>query len=109
MRVRVQGGGRKNLSKTEPKLKQTLEELIAPATRGDLESPLKWTSKSVRHLAKALKGFGYNISHQTVAKLLTKMGYSLQANKKVIEGGQHPDRNAQFEYINKKAKEYQEL
>jgi len=107
-RIRNQGAGRKKLSALNIKLKSALEQLIAPATRGDPESPLKWTSKSVRNLAEELSNKGHEISHQTVATLLSEMGYSLQANKKVIEGGKHPDRNAQFEYINSKVKEYQE-
>lgn len=106
-RIRRQGGGRKKLSDTDQYLKDSLEQLIAPKTRGDPESLLKWTSKSVRALAASLTEQGHAVSHQTVATLLTTMGYSLQANKKVLEGSTHPDRNAQFDYINKKATDYQ--
>ena len=109
IRIRSKGAGRKKLSVVNLKLKKSLEHLIAPATRGDPESPLKWTSKSVRKLAEALNKKGHVISHQTVAVLLSEMGYSLQANKKVIEGGKHPDRNEQFEHINTKVKEYQAI
>ena len=108
-RIRSKGAGRKKLSVANLELKESLEHLIAPATRGDPESPLKWTSKSVRKLAEALNKKGHAISHQTVAALLSEMGYSLQANKKVIEGGENPDRNEQFEYINTKVKELQSI
>ncbi len=108
-RVRHQGAGRKKITKIDKKIKESLEQLIEPATRGDPESPLKWTSKSLRNLSDALHSEGHIVSHQTVASLLSSMGYSLQANKKVIEGGNNPDRNAQFEYINNKVKEYQKL
>jgi hypothetical protein len=107
LRVRSKGAGRKKLTDTNTDLKASLERLIEPATRGDPESPLRWTSKSVRHLSNSLNLEGYDVSHQTVATLLKEMEYSLQANKKVIEGGDHPDRNDQFEYINNKAKKYQ--
>ena len=107
-RVRKTGGGRKKISSSNPEIKKYLEELIAPATRGDPESLLKWTSKSVRNLSNALKENGFSVSHQTVASLLFELGYSLQANKKSIEGSAHPDRNEQFEYINRKAKEFQD-
>ena len=109
MRIRKKGAGRKRLSFIDTGLKESLEYLISPATRGDPQSPLKWTSKSVRKLAKELNNKGHTISHQSVAKLLTEMGYSLQANKKVIEGGKHPDRNAQFEHINEKVKKYHKM
>lgn len=108
-RIRSKGAGRKKISAVDSKIKKTLEKLIAPATRGDPESPLKWTSKSVRKLAETLNAQKHVISHQTVATLLAEMGYSLQANKKVIEGGNHPDRNAQFEHINNKVKTYQQM
>jgi hypothetical protein len=83
-----------------------LEKLIAPTTRGDPETPLRWTCKSVRVLARELKRQGHKTSHRMVAELLHGLGYSLQANRKTIEGSSHPDRNRQFEYINRKAKEY---
>jgi hypothetical protein len=74
--------------------------LIEPTSRGDPESPLRWTCKSVRKLAQELQRTGHKVSHQTVSQLLHAMGYSLQANRKVLEGSSHPDRNAQFEYLN---------
>jgi hypothetical protein len=73
--------------------------LIEPTSRGDPESPLRWTCKSVRKLAQELQRRGHKVSHQTVSQLLHAMGYSLQANRKVLEGSSHPDRNAQFEYL----------
>jgi len=85
----------------DPSLKEDLESLIEPGTRGDPESPLRWTCKSVRKLAAELKAKGHRISHTAVAALLHDMGYSLQANRKVREGGDHPDRNAQFEKIDR--------
>ena len=81
-----------------------LDSLIEPATRGDPESPLRWTCKSTRKLARELKMMGHNVSHTRVAELLRGQGYSLQSNQKVIEGNNHPDRNAQFIFINNKTK-----
>lgn len=103
-RVRRKGAGRKPLTEKDPGLLPALERLVDPATRGDPESPLRWTSKSLRHLADALTEGGHPVSAQTVGDLLTASGYSLQANAKTLEGVQHPDRNAQFEYINDLAK-----
>lgn len=100
-RVRRPGGGRKSTLELDPSLKEDLESLIEPGTRGDPESPLRWTCKSVRKLAAELKAKGHRISHTAVAALLHDMGYSLQANRKVREGGDHPDRNAQFEKIDR--------
>ena len=74
--------------------------MIDPDTRGDPETPLRWTCKSVRQLAGALREQGHPVSHQTVAELLHEMGYSLQANQKTLEGSKHPDRDAQFQHIN---------
>jgi hypothetical protein len=105
-RVRKEGGGRKKTVETDPTLKTDLEGLIEPATCGDPESPLKWTSKSVRKLTAELNAMGHKTNRNTVAELLHEMEYSLQANKKTIEGTTHPDRNAQFEHINSTAKEY---
>lgn len=85
---------------------QRLERLIDPATRGDPMSPLRWTSKSTRYLAEALSRSGYAVSHETVAQLLRVLGYSLQGTVKTLEGAQHPDRNAQFEYINRLTKRF---
>lgn len=85
----------------EPRLVADLEKLIEPAVRGDPESPLRWTCKSVRVLSSQLRAMGHAVSYSTVRRLLLQAGYSLQSNRKVKEGGQHPDRNAQFEYISK--------
>lgn len=106
-RVRKIGGGRKRTVDKDETLRSDLEGLIEPATRGDPESPLRWTSKSVRKLAEELKVMGHKTSHRMVAELLRSMGYSLQANRKTLEGSSHPDRNDQFEYIQKKIKEFQ--
>ncbi len=98
-KVRRPGGGRKHLLATEPRLATDLESLVEPGTRGDPESPLRWTCKSLRVLAKQLQAMGHAISYPTVGVLLRQVGYSLQANQKAKEGAHHPDRNAQFEYI----------
>ncbi len=105
-RIRRPGGGRKRTVDVDKTLLRDLELLVDPLTRGDPESPLRWTCKSVRKLATALKRKGHQTSHRMVAELLQKLGYSLQANRKTKEGAQHPDRNAQFEHINRKVKEY---
>jgi transposase len=99
-RVRRPGGGRKSAVAKYPGLREALETLVEPTTRGDPESALRWTCKSVRNLAEELRQQGYEVSHQVVADLLHELEYSLQANRKVLEGNQHPDRNAQFEYLN---------
>jgi transposase len=99
-RVRRAGGGRKALSETDASLLDDLRRLVDPATRGDPESPLLWTSKSLRKLAEGLRGIGHAIGHNLVGDLLRKLGYSLQANRKTREGTNHPDRDAQFRYIN---------
>ena len=99
-RVRRAGGGRKPLSETDASLLDDLRHLVDPATRGDPESPLLWTSKSLRKLAEGLRGIGHAIGHNLVGDLLRKLGYSLQANRKTREGANHPDRDAQFRYIN---------
>jgi len=106
-RIRKKGGGRKRAVDKDPSLKKDLESLLEPVTRGDPESPLLWTCKSVRKLSQELNRMGHKTSHNLVAELLKEMGYSLQANKKTLEGTSHPDRNAQFEHINQKVKEYQ--
>lgn len=97
--VRKKGGGRKSIEKKYPKVRTELESLLEHVTRGDPESPLRWTCKSVRVLASELKNKGIVISYVAVSALLKDMGYSLQANQKVKEGTRHPDRNEQFEYI----------
>ena len=99
-RVRRPGGGRRPLTETDPGLMAALEALIEPATRGDPESPLRWTCKSTRRLADELTHGHHPVSVNTVAALLRQAGYSLQANRKTREGASHPDRNAQFEHIN---------
>jgi len=106
-RIRKKGGGRKRAVDKDPSLKKDLESLLEPVTRGDPESPLLWTCKSVRKLSHELNRMGHKTSHNLVAELLKEMGYSLQANKKTIEGTSHPDRNAQFEHIHNKVKDYQ--
>src|ERR671933_394812 len=98
-RVRRAGGGRKKTVDRDPTLQQDLEALVDPTTRGDPEGPLRWTCKSVRKLAAALRERGHRISHQLVAELLQTAGYSLQANRKTREGSDHPDRDAQFAHI----------
>jgi Rhodopirellula transposase DDE domain len=103
-RVRRSGGGRKRLTETDPGLLMDLERLIDADSRGDPESLLRWTSKSVRHLAEGLGELGHRVHFTTVALLLRGLGYSLQANAKTREGRQHPDRDAQFRHINAVAK-----
>ena len=103
-RVRRAGAGRKRAAVQAPGLTVALEELVEPVTRGDPESPLRWTSKSTRHLAEELNARGYEVSHTVVTGLLHDLDYSLQANRKTLEGARHPDRNAQFEHINESVK-----
>lgn len=105
--IRKQGGGRKQGTVKQPGLMEELEKLVEPFTRGDPESPLKWTCKSTRKLSEELTKRGFRVSHDLVARLLKKSGYSLQAPKKNLEGATHPDRNAQFEYIYSRVKEFQ--
>lgn len=107
-RIRSPGGGRKRTVEKDPALEKDLETLIEPVTRGDPESALRWTCKSVRKLAGELNRMGHKTSHRMIAELLKQMGYSLQANRKTIEGSSHPDRNAQFEHIYEKVKAFQE-
>ena len=99
-RTRAPGGGRKKIVDTDPGLREELNKLIAPVTRGDPESALRWTCKSLRNLAEELGRLGHNVSHQVVGEILREMGYSLQSNSKTTEGKQNPDRNEQFEFIN---------
>jgi Rhodopirellula transposase DDE domain len=106
-RIRRTGGGRPRLTTRDRSLLKDLQDLVDPATRGDPMSPLLWTCKSTRHLAEALRTGGHDVSHQTVARLLTESGYNLQANRKTEEGKDHPDRNAQFEHINRKVRSFQ--
>lgn len=103
-RIRRPGGGRKKAVEKDPTLRGDLERLVESSTRGDPESPLLWTCKSVRQLAQELQQQGHQVSHQLVSELLHARGYSLQANRKTVEGTQHPDRDAQFEHINRRAR-----
>jgi hypothetical protein len=105
-RVRRPGGGRKRIAERDAAVVLDLEKLVGPVTRGDPESPLRWTCKSVRRLAAELGRQGHVISYPVVAELLRELGYSLQANRKTTEGAGHPDRNAQFEYINRKVQRF---
>ena len=107
-RVRRPGAGRKSLAETDPALLVELEKLVDPVTRGEPESPLRWTSKSVRKLADELSARGHNVGRTAVRRMLRELGYSLQANRKTTEGNQHPDRNAQFEHINATATAFQD-
>lgn len=102
-RARRRGGGRKRLTATDPGLKPALLALVEPASRGDPESPLRWTTKSTRNLAEELARSGHRVGPDTVAKLLREENFSLQANAKQVEGAQHPDRDAQFHYVNDQA------
>jgi hypothetical protein len=106
-RVRRPGGGRKRLTETDPALLAALEDLIEPMTRGDPESPLRWTCKSTRRLAEELTRQKHPVSPRTVAMLLHEAEYSLQGNRKTREGASHPDRDAQFEYINASVRRFQ--
>jgi len=103
-RVRNVGGGRKVSVKKDKKLLAALECLLEPTTFGAPDSPLRWTCKSLRQLESELRLQGFSVSHTSIGNLLKKMGYSLQGNQKTLEGSKHPDRNAQFEYINLLAK-----
>jgi hypothetical protein len=98
-RIRKEGAGRKSVIQTDVGLMSALEKLVEPMTRGDPESPLRWTCKSLRTLAGELAANGHPVSYPVVGDLLHELGYSLQANRKVLEGTDHPDRNAQFEFI----------
>ena len=107
LRIRAPGGGRKPLTETDPGLTRALDAPVDPATRGHPESPLCWTCKSTSNLAEELQRQGHPVTDRTVATLLKRAGYSLQSNRKTKEGSSHPDRNAQFEYINKRAIAFQ--
>jgi transposase len=103
-RVRRKGGGRPKLIDVDPDVLLNLDDLVEPESRGDPMSALRWTLKSTRQLADALRAIGHQISSWTVGQLLHEMGYSLQATSKTVEGAQHPDRDAQFHHINDEAK-----
>jgi hypothetical protein len=104
--IRKPGAGRKKVTANNPELLTKLESLVEPLSRGDPESPLRWTIKSTRVLSEELSRLGYKVCKSKVATLLTEIGYSLQSNRKTLEGNQHADRNAQFELINAKAQSY---
>ena len=106
-RIRRKGAGRKRTIDQDATLKRDLESLVEPVTRGDPESPLRWTCKSVRQLTAELKRMKHQTSHRMVAELLHEMDYSLQANSKTLEGSSHPDRDAQFQHISDKSLEFQ--
>lgn len=105
-RARREGAGRPKATEKDPQLGAALEALVEPQARGDPESPLRWTCKSTRELAGALSRSGHAVSSWTVAQLLHELGYSLQANAKLLEGSQHPDRDAQFRYINRQVRHH---
>lgn len=102
-KIRKAGGGRKQLKESQAGLLEALESIVTPHTRGDPMKVLLWSSKSLRNIEKSLKEKGYLVSYVTVGELLKSIGYSLQGNKKTDEGGNDPDRNEQFEFINKTA------
>ena len=106
-RLRRRGGGRKRLADQDLRLLADLESLVDPQTRGDPQSPLRWTCKSTSKLAVELQSMGHTVGERTVARLLQGLDYSLQANRKLREGSAHPDRNQQFEHINMRTKAFQ--
>ena len=106
-RVRRPGAGRKTHASKDPTLLRDLDSLVEPTTRGDPESPLRWTCKSTRLLSDELRAMGHDVGATKVRELLAQTGYSLQSTRKTLEGKQHPDRNAQFEYLNAQVKTFQ--
>jgi Rhodopirellula transposase DDE domain len=105
-RVRAPGGGRKPLTTEDPTLVHDLEALVEPVTRGDPMSPLRWTCKSTRQLAAELVRQGHRVSHTTVAEVLHALNYSLQGTRKTKEGSEHPERDAQFAYLNEQTRAF---
>ena len=105
-RIRRAGAGRPGIKQSQPGIEQALEKLVDPLTRGDPQSPLRWTCKSRAKLAAALSKAGWQVSTTTVGRLLHELGYRLQSVRKSREGASHPDRNAQFEHINSKTDEF---
>lgn len=103
-RIRSKGSGRKKLTAKYPEIKSCIEDIVEPDTRGDPESPLRWTCKSVRNISEFLGQRGYSVSRQSVARILGEMEYSLQGNRKTKEGESHPDRDGQFRFISKTCK-----
>ena len=108
-RLRRPGAGRKRLTSRDPKLAQALERLVDPVTRGDPMGPLRWTCSSAARLARELSAAGHPVSERTVNRLLHELGYSLQANRKTLEGAQHVDRDAQFKHINRRGRAFAAL
>jgi len=106
-RIRKEGGGRKSIIQNDSAIQKDLEEILEVSTLGDPESFAQWTSDSIGHITIQLKNKGHKISNRTVNRMLHKLDYSLQANKKTNEGSNHPDRNDQFKYINNKVKKFQ--
>ena len=106
-RIRRPGGGRRALGEGDPRLLEALERLVEPVTRGHPMSPLRWTCKSAARLAEELQGQGHGVSERTVNRLLHALGYSLQSNRKTLEGRQHPDRDVQFQHLNRRVKAFQ--
>jgi transposase len=106
-RIRLPGAGRPPLTQLDPQLLHDLQAALEANTRGDPQSPLMWTAKSTRHLADQLVRQGHQVSHDSVSRLLEELGYSLQANRKTKEGKDHPDRDAQFDYINRRVRQFQ--
>ena len=104
--IRRPGGGRKPAVVVDPTLLEAVNRLVDPVTRGDPEAPLRWVSKSTRHLAETLKAQGYVVSRETVRQVLRSLGFTLQTNRKTKEGAQHPDRNAQFEFVAAQAQRF---
>ena len=106
-RIRRPGGGRKPCTQEDPTLLQALESLVEPTARGDPQSPLRWTCKSVRQLAEELRRHRHRVGPTTISRLLRAAGYSLQGNRKTREGASHADRDAQFQFINRRVKAFQ--
>jgi len=106
-RIRRSGGGRKRLTENNPELLEALDRLVDPVTRGDPESPLRWTCKSTTKLTNELRSQGHRVCQRSVWMLLDRLGYSMQSNRKALEGSEHPDRDAQFLYISEKVKRFQ--
>jgi hypothetical protein len=106
-RLRTPGGGRKRTTAKDTTLLQALDALVEPTARGDPRSPLRWTCKSTRHLARGLARQGHQVSHTKVGQLLKQLGYSLQSTRKTREGSSHPDRDAQFAYLNQQVQTFQ--
>ena len=105
-RVRREGGGRKKITQQQPDLLPSLDALVEPTAKGDPMSPLRWTTKSTNRLCEALREQGFEVSPRQVCRLLHELEYQLASNRKSIEGGTSPDRNEQFEFINKQAKKF---